>query len=254
MTNPSRFEVWKMFDRISPTYDKINRILSLGMDRSWRKKALKHLPVVKKDLRVLDLATGTGDQLIALFEGVEGGASIGSAVGIDLSEEMLLLAKKKIGSKTYSGKIEFLRADAEKLPFENHQFDAATFSFGIRNVPDPLVSLKEIYRVLKPEGRCLILEFSLPRPFIRKFYLFYLRRILPKIGGLLSREPAAYRYLNETIETFPSGNDFLALMKKASFASLKAVPMAFGGVTLYVGEKECLSTEEKICLSSGEKK
>ncbi len=235
MPNPSRLEVWKMFDRISPTYDRINRILSFGMDRSWRKEVVRHLPSNQKELRVLDLATGTGDQVIALFENK---AHVGSAVGIDLSAEMLQLAKKKIGVKKYSGQVEFLRADAEKIPFGNDQFDAATFSFGIRNVNDPLSSLREIHRILKSRGRCLILEFSLPPVLIRSFYLFYLRRILPKIGGLLSKQPAAYKYLNETIESFPSGTAFLDLMRKASFVSVKAYPMALGGVTLYLGEKK----------------
>jgi len=234
MSNPSRLDVWKMFDAISPTYDRINRVLSFGMDRGWRKQVVKHLPS-RKNLRILDLATGTGDQIIAMFDK---GVSIESATGIDLSSEMLQVAQNKIGGKEYSKKVRLIRADAEKIPLENEIFDAATISFGIRNMADPLASLKEIYRVLKPSGRCLILEFSLPPSLVRSFYLFYLRRILPKIGGLLSKQPAAYRYLNETIETFPSGKSFLALMELASFKSPRAYPMAFGGVTLYRGEKQ----------------
>lgn len=226
--NPSRENVWKMFDAISPTYDRINRILSLGMDRRWRKRVAEYLPP-QKNLKILDLATGTGDQALALLNSK---ASIESIIGIDLSVEMLALAKKKLGDKT-----EFIRADAEKLPFAEKSFDAATFSFGIRNVNDPLNSLKAIHRVLKTKGRCLILEFSLPPKPIRGFFLFYLRHILPRIGGLLSRKPAAYRYLNQTIEHFPSGKDFCLLMKEAGFTRLRAVPMALGGVTLYVGEK-----------------
>lgn len=223
-----------MFDQISPTYDRINRILSFGMDRGWRKEVVKHLPS-RPHLQLLDLATGTGDQLISLFES---GASIQKASGIDLSSEMLGLAEKKTKNKSYSSQIEWIRADAENLPFVKDSFDAATFSFGIRNVTDPLVSLKEIQRVLKPDGRCLILEFSLPPRPLRGLYLFYLRNLLPRIGGLLSKQPAAYRYLNETIETFPSGASFLALMEQASFKQVRACPMAFGGVTLYVGEKK----------------
>ncbi|PIS02999.1 MAG: bifunctional demethylmenaquinone methyltransferase/2-methoxy-6-polyprenyl-1,4-benzoquinol methylase UbiE [Chlamydiae bacterium CG10_big_fil_rev_8_21_14_0_10_42_34] len=228
MTNPSRKDVWKMFDIISPTYDKVNRVLSLGMDRKWRKKVAEHLPK-NRNLKVLDLATGTGDQAIAL---IQSGASIRSITGIDLSVEMLELAKKKNIEKT-----EFIVADAEKVPFPAAHFDAATFSFGIRNVNNPLVSLKAIHRVLKPKGRCLILEFSLPPKPIRGFYLFYLRHILPRLGGLLSRKTSAYRYLNQTIEHFPSGKDFCTLMKEAGFTRIKAVPMALGGVTLYVGDK-----------------
>jgi demethylmenaquinone methyltransferase/2-methoxy-6-polyprenyl-1,4-benzoquinol methylase len=233
MPDPSRNEIWKMFDGISPTYDRVNRILSLGMDRKWRKKVAAHLPK-ERHLRILDLATGTGDQLISLFESP---ASIRTAVGIDLAGDMLQIAQKKILAKPYHSKIEFKRADAEKLPFAAESFDATSFSFGIRNVTDPLRSLEEIHRVLKPSGKCLILEFSLPPKPIRAFYLFYLRHILPRIGGLLSKNREAYRYLNETIETFPSGKDFCLLLKKVGFKKITAHPMALGAVTLYEGEK-----------------
>lgn len=228
MSNPSRQDVWKMFDIISPTYDRINRILSLGMDRKWRKAAASHLPL-QKNLKILDLATGTGDQAIALLQSK---ASIQSITGVDLSTEMLEIARKKLASKA-----QFFRADAEKLPFPAAHFDAATFSFGIRNVNTPLTALQEIHRVLKPKGRALILEFSLPPKPIRSFYLFYLRHILPRLGGFLSKKPEAYRYLNETIEHFPSGKEFCLLMKEAGFSRLRALPMALGGVTLYIGDK-----------------
>jgi len=228
MPNPSRQDVWKMFDLISPTYDRVNRILSLGMDKRWRKQVAKHLPC-KKNLKILDLATGTGDQILSLLNSK---ASIGSITGIDLSSEMLAIAKTKLQDRA-----DLILADAEKLTFPDNSFDAATFSFGIRNVPSPLTSLKSIYRVLKPSGKCLILEFSLPPKPIRGFYLFYLRHILPRVGGLLSRKPSAYRYLNQTIEHFPSGKEFGYLMRDAGFSKLTAYPMALGGVTLYVGEK-----------------
>jgi demethylmenaquinone methyltransferase/2-methoxy-6-polyprenyl-1,4-benzoquinol methylase len=228
MTNPSRKDIWKMFDLISPTYDRINRILSFGMDQKWRRAAASHLPQ-QKNLKILDLATGTGDQAAALLKTP---ASIQSITGIDLSSEMLEIARKKL-----AGKVQFLRADAEKLPFPPSHFDAATFSFGIRNVTTPLQSLQEIFRVLKPKGRVLILEFSLPPKPIQAFFLFYLRHILPRLGALLSKKKEAYRYLNETIETFPSGKEFCLLMKEAGFSRLRAIPMALGGVTLYIGDK-----------------
>ncbi len=224
---------WKMFDAISSTYDRTNRILSFGMDRGWRRKVASFLPQ-QKQLRVLDIASGTGDQLIALFEC---GAPIEAAAGIDLSQEMLDLAKQKVEAKRYWSKIEWLRADAGNLPFPEETFDAATFSFGIRNVPDPFQSLKEIKRILKPNGRALILEFSLPPYPIRPVYLLYLRHLLPRIGGLVSRAPAAYRYLNQTIESFPFGKAFCSLMEQAGFSQVKAHRMAFGAVSLYVGEK-----------------
>ena len=229
----NKLDSWKMFDQIASTYDRINRVLSFGMDRSWRRKVSKSLPL-KKNLRILDLATGTGDQLISLFEH---GASIQKVSGIDLSKEMLFLAKEKISQKSYQDKVELLSADAQKLPFPDNTFDAATFSFGIRNVPNPLQSLKEIYRTLKPQGKCLILEFSLPPQPIKTPYLLYLRHILPRIGRLLSKSKSAYTYLNQTIETFPSGSAFATLMKQASFHKITLHPMTLGSVTLYIGTK-----------------
>lgn len=222
-----------MFNQIAQTYDRVNRVLSFGFDLRWRKKVAKHLPL-QKNLHLLDLATGTADQLIALFESK---ASIHSAIGIDLASEMLCIGEKKLQKKPYKHQIELQVGDAMQLPFEKNSFDACSFSFGIRNVADPLLALEQIWRVLKPGGRCLILEFSLPPRPIRWPYLWYLRHFLPWMGGKLSREPKAYRYLNQTIETFPSGSEFLALMEKASFHHLKARPLALGAVTLYIGEK-----------------
>lgn len=220
---------WKMFNEIAPTYDRINRILSFGMDRGWRRQVAKHLPQ-QKNLALLDLATGTGDQLLAILES---GASIEKAIGIDLAKEMLTIAQNKLKSE----KVELLQADAQNLPFADNTFHAATFSFGIRNVPNPLQSLKEIYRTLKPQGKCLILEFSLPPQPIRTFHLFYLRHILPRLGYFLSKQATAYTYLNQTIETFPSGNAFASLLKAAAFKKIELHPLFFGSVTLYVGTK-----------------
>jgi demethylmenaquinone methyltransferase/2-methoxy-6-polyprenyl-1,4-benzoquinol methylase len=228
MTNPSRENVWKMFDRISASYDRVNRIVSLGRDRSWRKSIARFLPD-QKNLKILDLATGTGDQAQALLQSK---ASIQSITGIDLSTEMLEIARRKIPNK-----MEFIRADAEKLPFKEASFDAATFSFGIRNVTNPVQSLTEIHRVLKSKGKALILEFSLPPQPIRAFFLFYLRYILPRVAGFVSRDYSAYRYLNQTIESFPSGKHFCQLMKEAGFLRIKEIPMNLGSVTLYIGEK-----------------
>jgi demethylmenaquinone methyltransferase/2-methoxy-6-polyprenyl-1,4-benzoquinol methylase len=224
---------WKMFNKIAKTYDRINHILSFGMDRGWRRKVSQNIPA-KKNLRLLDLATGTGDQLLSLFEN---GASIHKASGIDLAKNMLMIAKEKISPKLYKDKIDLICADAQKLPFADDTFDAATFSFGIRNVPNPLQALQEIYRTLKPQGKCLILEFSLPPKPILWPYLIYLRHILPRIGKCMSRQSSAYTYLNKTIETFPSGDAFASLMRQASFHKITLQPMALGAVTLYIGTK-----------------
>ena len=223
-------DVPKMFDEISPSYDFVNRILSFGQDRRWRKRVTRFLPL-KPHLEILDLATGTGDQIAALYRAK---LSIQKVVGIDLAEEMLRIGRAKL-KKFPSATL--LRGDAQKLSFGEESFDAVTFSFGIRNVADPMASLQEIYRVLRSRGRCLILEFSMPPFWILPFFLFYLRKILPRLGGVLSKNPAAYKYLNQTIETFPSGDAFLAMMRNAGFASAKRMPMNFGSVTLYVGEK-----------------
>jgi demethylmenaquinone methyltransferase/2-methoxy-6-polyprenyl-1,4-benzoquinol methylase len=226
----SKTDAWKIFDQISKKYDIINRVLSLGQDTRWRKKVARNLPL-KPHLQILDLATGTADQLIAIFNSK---ASIQKAVGIDLSKEMLKIGRKKI--ERYP-KATLIHGDAQKIPFDDAMFDAATFSFGIRNVESPLTSLKDIHRVLKPNGRCLILEFSMPPKWIRPFFLFYLRKVLPKLGGFLSKNLEAYRYLNRTIESFPSGKEFLSIMDEAGFHSLRKISMNFGSVTLYIGDK-----------------
>jgi demethylmenaquinone methyltransferase/2-methoxy-6-polyprenyl-1,4-benzoquinol methylase len=230
---PARVNIWKMFDTLSPHYDRLNAILSFGMDRGWRRRVASHLPK-RENLRLLDLATGTADQLIACFES---GASIQSGVGVDLSAEMLKIGNAKLSGKPYRLQAALQMADVEKLPFHDASFDATTFSFGIRNIQSPLASLKEIHRVLKPGGRCLILELSMPPQPLRGPHLFYLRHILPRLGGFLSKQKQAYTYLNQTIETFPSGTAFCSLMESASFRSIETIPMALGAVTLYLGEK-----------------
>lgn len=227
----SSSEVRDMFNRISKTYDLVNRVLSLGQDTRWRKQVARHLPL-RPHLELLDLATGTGDQLATIFQA---GTSIRHAFGVDVAEEMLKIGRKKLA---HLGKVvELIQADAQELPFAPNRFDAATFSFGIRNVANPSEALREIYRVLKPQGRCLILEFSMPPRLIRPFFLFYLRKILPRLGGWFSKQSEAYRYLNRTIESFPSKEAFLALMRNAGFLNLRRHTMNFGAVTLYIGEK-----------------
>ncbi len=222
-----------MFDRISPTYDKVNRILSLGQDHRWRKKAAAELPP-RPHLEILDLATGTGDQMLAICQQ---NVAVHRLVGIDLAEEMMSIGRKKFDQTSFKSRVEFLRADAEKLPFKNESFDAATFSFGIRNVQSPPQSLKEIYRTLKPSGRAIILEFAMPPAWIRPFFLFYLRSILPKLGAVFSKDLEAYRYLNRTIESFPSGSAFCDWMRQAGFVNVREKRLNFGSVALYIGEK-----------------
>ncbi|NGX26659.1 MAG: Demethylmenaquinone methyltransferase [Chlamydiae bacterium] len=232
MTDPSaQKQVSMMFNAISKSYDQVNRILSFGIDQKWRKTLTEHLPE-KKNLRLLDLATGTCDQLLSLMETEK----IAEALGIDLAQEMLAIGEKKVAATPYAEKVELKLASALEIPSSDSSFDCVTISFGIRNVQGNC--LQEIFRVLAPGGKVLILEFSLPQNrLIRSLHLFYLRKILPAVGGWVSKEKSAYSYLNQTIESFPYGKDFLALMEKEGFVDLRALPLTFGVATLYVGEK-----------------
>jgi len=231
---PSRKEIWKMFDQISSTYDCVNRVMTLGLDQHWRKKMCRFLPQGDQ-LKLLDCATGTGDQIIAVMEHA---GQFSHAVGIDLAENMVAIGVQKIAKKPYASSVEMKVASALEIPFPDHSFDCVTISFGIRNVTDVILALKEFLRVLKPNGRLLILEGTVPRnPFIRAFHLFYLRHFLPRIGGFISKKQSAYRYLNETIETFPNGERFLQLMRTAGFSNPCAHPLTGGIATVYQGEK-----------------
>lgn len=223
-----------MFDAIAKTYDRANRAMTLGWDVRWRKKVAQHLPQ-KEHLRLLDCATGTGEQLFACFDAKR--SSI-HAVGIDLAEEMLEIARLKMSHHPQAAQMEFLCADVLEIPFEDNVFDAITISFGIRNVTNVDHALKEMFRVLQPSGKVLILEGSLPEQrWVRTLYLFYLRQLLPRIGRWVSKHAYAYRYLNETMETFPSGSVFCNKMRDIGFANVLHLPMMFGSVSLYVGEK-----------------
>ncbi len=216
-----------IFDQIATKYDPINRILSLGQDQRWRREVARFIPNEPFDL--LDLAAGTGDQIIALFEA---GAPIRKAIGLDLSEPMLEIGRQKLAEKGYAASLQ--QGDAQQLPFPDCSFDICTISFGIRNVEQPILALREMHRILRPGGRCLILEFSIPENrLVRPLYLFYLRSLLPRIGGWISKNPSAYRYLNRTIESFPSGQAFCDLLRAASFTQIEHHSMNLGGVSLY---------------------
>ena len=231
---PEKKENWRLFNQISGTYDTINRILSLNLDQSWRKSLSSHLPE-QSNIVLLDGATGTADQIILLMEESK---RISRAVGIDLSENMLIIGKEKIKEKSFGKNIHLSLGDITEIPLDTASFDCVTLSFGIRNVENISGALREIHRVLKKDGRALILEFSLPKNrLIRSFYLFYLRHILPKLGRILSKNAGAYAYLNTTIESFPSPQAFSCLLVEAGFSSVKTFPMTFGIVTLYVVDK-----------------
>ncbi len=224
---------FEIFDTICTKYDRINRLLSLGRDLSWRKKLLPFIPP-SLSAPVLDIATGTADQL-SLFLKLP---HVKKGVGVDLSFSMLDLGRKKLEKRFPLTRWELLHADAQDLPFADNQFSIASISFGIRNIPDVSKALGQMYRVLQKGGKALILEFSLPEnPWIRRAYKSYLKNILPRVGGFLSKSKGSYTYLQKTIEVFPYGSSFLKLMKEANFSRTFSLSFCLGAVSLYVGEK-----------------
>jgi len=183
---------------------------------------------------VLDLACGTGDQLIALAAS----GRVVRGVGLDLAEQMLAIGREKVSQRGLEQVLCLQTGDAENLPFDPCSFDAVTIAFGIRNMTDVQRTLGEMLRVLKPGGRALILEFSLPQSrLVRGPYLFYLRHVLPRLGEVISGDSAAYRYLNETIETFPHGEAFCQFMLDTGFTGVTFKPLTMGIVSIYQGDK-----------------
>ena len=227
-------ESWKMFNRISSSYDFLNHLFSMGLDIMWRKKISQFLPP-NAPLTILDLATGTADVLITLCQSC---ARVTSAYGLDLADQMLDIGRRKVNKAGLDGKIKLQNADANQIPFAEKYFNVVTMAYGIRNVENPQKVLSEIYRVLQDNGRTLILEFSLPvNRFIKAVYLFYLKHVIPILGSIISGDKSAYRYLNQTIETFPYGSEFCGLLQAAGFKSVQAHPLCFGIVTIYQADK-----------------
>ena len=230
----SKSNSWKMFDDISPKYDFLNHVLSFGLDILWRRQLAQFLPL-KRRQKILDLATGTGDVLISMFQN---NPNVQSGCGVDLAGKMMEIGRKKIADKDLESQITLHHGDAHQIPFNDHTFDTVSIAFGIRNMQNHSLVLTEMYRVLNKGGRVLVLEFSLPQnPIIRGLHIFYLRHIVPLIGAVLSRYYQAYKYLNKTIEAFPYGDEFCSLMKKAGFQNTKASSLFFGVATIYQGDK-----------------
>ncbi len=231
---PVEFSVGGMFDRIAPTYDLLNHLLSFGFDFSWRRKAVRCIDN-RPSLRVLDLATGTADLLIALLRERP---NVCDAVGLDCSEAMLKVGREKVGKCGLSERVSFVRDDATRTSLPSGSFDAVTMGFGIRNTPDARKTLDEIHRLLKPGGVAVILEFSLPaNRIVRLGYLAYLRFGVPLIGAVVSRDRQAYRYLNRSIEAFHGPAEFCSLMEQAGFRNVSATPLTGGVASIYKGSK-----------------
>ncbi|HNS19774.1 MAG TPA: bifunctional demethylmenaquinone methyltransferase/2-methoxy-6-polyprenyl-1,4-benzoquinol methylase UbiE [Sedimentisphaerales bacterium] len=224
----------EMFDRIAPTYDLLNHLLSLGRDWAWRRRAAELLGESGGG-QIADLATGTGDMLIALLRRIPPPAG---AVGLDVSERMLSLCREKLGRARLADRAELVRADACATPFAGDSFDAVTMAFGIRNTSDVGATLREILRILKAGGQTLILEFSLPENrTVRWCHLKYLRLGVPFLGAVVSGDRCAYRYLNESIEAFYRPSEFCALMESAGFVQVSATPLTWGVASIYRGVK-----------------
>ena len=229
---PDKSKSPEMFDRIAPRYDMLNRLLSGRRDIAWRRRVASFIKEMG-EVRVLDIATGTGDVLLTIFDKCK---NVIKGVGLDPSGKMLEIAQKKTEDQGLSDKIKYICGNALDLPFEDSSFDVVTIAFGIRNVTDVDKALKEMLRVLKSGGKVLILEFSLPsNSFMRWCYLTYFRYILPILGAIISGDKKAYKYLNETVETFPYGDELCSIMEKAGFVKVEAKPLTFGIATIYVG-------------------
>ena len=206
-------EVREMFDNIAPKYDLLNHTLSMSIDRVWRRRVVGEVRRAKPG-RILDVATGTGDLAIAMARRIRDV----QVLGVDLSEQMLAVARRKIEARGLDGRIVLDRGDAERLAVADASVDVATVAFGVRNFGDLGAGLRELARTIKPGGKVVILEFSRPRNRVfRALYEFYSYKILPRIGGLVSRDKRAYEYLPASVGEFPAPEEFMAMMARAGF-------------------------------------
>lgn len=225
---PKKQQVEQMFDNISGNYDLLNRILSMGIDVSWRKKVVKSVQK-ENPSTILDIATGTGDLAIAMAK-----ATSAKITGFDLSAGMLEVGKKKVAEQKLDQQIEMIQGDAENMPFADHSFDVITVAFGVRNFENLEKGLTEIYRVLKPGGKFIILEFSQPESFpMKQLYDFYSRHILPKIGKKISKDQSAYTYLPDSVKAFPYGEEMKNILKSSKFVQPLDKKLTFGIASIY---------------------
>jgi demethylmenaquinone methyltransferase/2-methoxy-6-polyprenyl-1,4-benzoquinol methylase len=231
---PKKEKIEQMFNDIAPSYDRLNHLMSLRIDNIWRKKALKEI-VDGTQQQILDVACGTGDSTIAIAKAMEPG---GRVTGIDISAGMMEPLMRKAAHEGVHDRIKLLQADALQMPFEADSFHRVTCAFGIRNFEDRKKGLAEFLRVLKPGGRAVILELGIPdKPFIKALYDIYFRHILPLIGGIISGNRAAYRYLPESVYAFPRPETFCAMMERAGFHNVRHRNFTFGLCRLFIGEK-----------------
>jgi len=229
---PKKAQVEEMFDNIAHRYDFLNHLMSLGIDKLWRKSAVRILKQ-HHPKTVLDIATGTADFAIEDYK-----AQPEKIVGIDIAEQMLVIGREKIKARGLSEKITLQKGDSENLPFADNSFDAITVGFGVRNFENLAKGLKEMHRVLKPGGIAIVLEFSKPRVFpVKQVFYVYFHYVCPLIGRWFSKDSRAYTYLPESVDSFPEGNNFLTKLKEAGFQNTQCKPLTFGISSIYTGYK-----------------
>lgn len=223
----------RLFDNIAPDYDKLNHILSLNIDKGWRKKAVREIVDSDSPLKVLDVACGTGDFTIEIARKAATGSSV---TGIDLSEGMMAVGRDKIKAAGVDAALEY--GDCEALKYADDTFDRISVGFGVRNFENLAIGLREMCRVLKPAGKLVILELSVPsNPIIRWCYKLYFLNILPAIGGMVSGNRGAYEYLPASVLHFPAPDKFIPMLREAGFAEVKHKALTFGVCRMYVGIK-----------------
>lgn len=226
-------QVAQMFNTISENYDGLNRVISFGIDVKWRKKVLK-LVQAKNPQSILDIATGTGDLAILMSQ-----TNAPKITGLDISEGMLEVGRKKVEAKKLDNRIEMILGDSENIPFPDNSFDAITVAFGVRNFENLEKGLSEILRVLKPNGIFVILETSVPTKFpYKQGYNFYTKNIMPLIGRMFSKDNSAYQYLSDSASVFPFGEALNNILRKIGFIDVKAMPQTFGVATIYSASKK----------------
>jgi len=225
-------QVAEMFNNIAGRYDLLNHLLSMGIDKGWRKKAIAEVAAIQPKT-LLDVATGTGDMAIAAAA-----MNPHHITGIDIADQMLEIGRKKIAARNLSEVINLQVADSESMPFNSGEFDSVMCAYGVRNFEHLEAGLREMCRVLCPGGKVVILEFSQPTKFpVKQLFRLYFRFVLPMIGRLFSKHSRAYSYLPESVMAFPEGKKFCDILEQCGFRSAKAVPLTFGITTLYTAIK-----------------
>ena len=232
--NKSPEKIAGMFDAIAGHYDLLNHLLSAGIDKRWRRKAIRSLRLTGSE-RVLDLCTGTADLALAAVDAAPGASRV---LGVDFAGEMLKIGLEKLRQRQLDPRITLVRGDAARIPAASSWADAVTIAFGIRNVQNTQAACDEIFRVLKPGGRLAVLEFAIPTtPVVRSAYLWYFNQVLPRIGRVISRHNAAYGYLPASVGAFATPDEFVTILRQSGFGDIGAAPLTLGIVYLYTARR-----------------